>query len=207
MEVASFSMSRVLLSGFDLLDQHRIRLADIEDEILLLVREQTADHIVGGNVVGTGDADQKHHPLHVRDKMQFPGLGINIAGQNIVQHHILDEIGLVELFIVILLDALQTDGQHGSKLFCRLVRPFHKDSVIVVLGTRKLVVSAAIAHEGIAGGQTLCRESLAHLADLAQLGTGNDRTGLVHDTNHTVHCVLHLVYHILEYPVCHNSLS
>ena len=34
----------------DLLDQHGVGLADIEHKVLLLVREQAADHIVSGDV-------------------------------------------------------------------------------------------------------------------------------------------------------------
>ena len=54
--------------------------------------------------------------------MQLTGLGVDIAGQDVVQHHVLDEVGFVELFIVVLLDALQTDGEQGRKLARSLVR-------------------------------------------------------------------------------------
>src|SRR5699024_699156 len=78
----------------DLLDQHGVGLADVKDKVLLLVREQAADHVVGRDIVGAGNTDQQHHPLHVRDKMQLPRLGVDIAGQDIVQHDIFDKIGL-----------------------------------------------------------------------------------------------------------------
>ena len=51
--------------------------------------------------------------------MQLTGLGVDVAGQDVVQHDIFDEVCFVELFIVILLDALQADGQHGGKLLRR----------------------------------------------------------------------------------------
>ena len=45
----------------DLLHQHRIRLADVEHKVLLLVREQAADHIIGGDVAAGSHAHDEHH--------------------------------------------------------------------------------------------------------------------------------------------------
>lgn len=100
----------------DLLDQHGIRLADVEHKVLLLIREQAADHIISRDVAAGSHAHDEHHAGNVGGKVQLAGLGVDIAGQDVVQHHVLDEVGLVELFVMILLDALQADGQHGSKL-------------------------------------------------------------------------------------------
>ena len=100
----------------DLLDQYGIRLADIEHKVFLLVGEQAADHIVGGDIAAAGNTHDEHHAGNIGGKVQLTGLGIDIAGQDVIQHHILDKVGLIKLFVVVLLDALQTDGEQGRKL-------------------------------------------------------------------------------------------
>ena len=60
--------------GLDLFYQHGVALADIEDKVLLLVREQTADHIISRNIIAGSNANQQHHTLHVRNEMQFRAL-------------------------------------------------------------------------------------------------------------------------------------
>ena len=188
----------------DLLDEDGVRLADVKDKVLLLVREKPADNIISGNVIAGGHTDEQHNALYIGDKVQLTGLGVDVAGQDVVQHDIFDEVCLVELFIVILLDTLQADGQHGGKLLRRGVGALHKDSVVIMLGVRELMVGIAIAHKGIAGRLADGSYALAHLADLPQFGAGNHGTCLVDNADNTVHCVLHLVHHILEYPVSHN---
>ena len=68
------------------------------------------DSIVSGDVAAGGHAHNEHHAGNIGGKVQLTGLGVDIAGQDVVQHHVLDEVGFVELFIVVLLDALQADG-------------------------------------------------------------------------------------------------
>ena len=138
--------------------------------------------------------------------MQFARLGIDVAGQDVVQHHILDEVGLVELFVVILLDALQADGQHGCKPAGNLVVAFHEHSIIVVLGAGELLVGVAIVDKAVACGQTLRHKALAHLADQVQLRAGNNSAGLIHHADHPVDRVFHLVDHALKYSIGHNGI-
>ena len=137
--------------------------------------------------------------------MQLTGLGIDIAGQNIIQHHVLDEVGLIELLIVVLLDALQADGQHGGKLTSRLVHALHEHCIIVMLGAGELLIGVAIAHEAVPRRQALCHEALAHLADQVQLRAGNDSAGLIHHADHPVDRIFHLVDHALKYSIGHNG--
>ena len=135
--------------------------------------------------------------------MQLPRFGVNVTGQNVIQHDILDKVCLIKLFIVVLLDALQADGKHGSKLLCRGVRALHKDGVVIVLCVGELVIGIAIAHEGIPGCLTYSGNTLTHLTNLPQFGAGNDGAGLINHADNSIHCVLHLVDHVLEYPVSH----
>ncbi len=137
--------------------------------------------------------------------MQLAGLGVDIAGQDVVQHHVLDEVGLVELFVVILLDALQADGQHGGKLAGRLVGAFHEHRVIVVLCAGELLVGVTIAHKAVACGQALRHKAVAHFADQVQFRAGNDSAGLIHHADHPVDRIFHLVDHALKYSIGHNG--
>ena len=73
-----------------------------------------------------------------------------------------------------------------------------------MLGVGELMVGIAIAHKGIAGRLADGSYALAHLTDLPQFGAGNHGACLVDNADNAVHCVLHLVHHILEYPVSHN---
>ena len=187
----------------DLLDQHGVGLADIEHKVLLLVREQAADHIVSGDVAAGGHAHNEHHAGNIGGKVQLTGLGVDIAGQDVVQHHVLDEVGFVELFIVVLLDALQADGEQGRKLARSLVRAFHKHGIVVMLCAGELLIGVAIPHKAVTGRQALCHKALAHLSDQVQLRAGDHSAGLIHHTDHTIDGVFHLVDHALEYSIGH----
>src|SRR5699024_4495894 len=157
--------------------------------------------IVGRDVPARDHPHDEHHAGHVGGKVQLPGLGVNIAGQDVVQHHILDEIGFVELFVVVLLDALQADGQHGGKLAGRLVHALYEHRIIVVLGVGKLLIAVTAPGKAVLTGHALGHKVLLHLADQIQLRAGDDGAGLVHHTDHTVDRVLHLVDHALKYSV------
>ena len=137
--------------------------------------------------------------------MQLAGLGVDIAGQDVIQHHVLDEVGLVELLVVVLLDALQADGEQAGKLSGSLVGAFHIHGVIVVLVGAELMVAAAVLDEAVAG-QALGHKAVPHLADHVQIGTGNHGAGLIHHTDHPIDGVLHLVDNTLKHSVCHNTL-
>ena len=155
--------------GLDLLDQHGISLADIKDEVLLLVREQAADDVVGRDIVAGGHADQKHDTLHIGDKVQLSRFGVDIAGQDVIQHDVFDEVGLIKFFVVILFDALQANRQHGRELLSRFIGALDKCGIVVMLGIRELMVGIAVAHKSIASGLVGSGYALAHLADLPQL--------------------------------------
>ena len=187
----------------DFLDQHGVGLADIEHKVLLLIGEQAADHIVGRDIAAADHPHDEHHAGNIGGKVQFPCLSVDIAGQDVVQHHVLDKVGLIELFVVVLLDALQADGQYTGKLPCSLVGALHEHGIIVMLGVGELLVSIAVAHKAVACGQTLGHIALAHFADQVQLRAGNDSASLIHNADHPIDCVLHLVDHALKYSIGH----
>ena len=130
MELASLSMSFLVDVGLDLLDQGDVRLVDIDDEVLVLVREQVLQHIVGGDVVLLGDLHQHAHPADLRVEMELVALQVDVAGQDVVQDHVLDEVAPVVLLVVILLDAAQGHRQDLDKLLGLRVLARHKHGVL-----------------------------------------------------------------------------
>ena len=74
-----------------------------------------------------------------------------------------------------------------------------------MLGVGELVVRVAVQDKGLPRSLAYGSHAVAHLADLPQLRAGNDGTGLIYNTDNTVHSVLHLIYYVLEHTVCHNQ--
>ena len=101
--------------------------------------------------------------------MQLPRFGVDVAGQDVVQHDVFDKVCLVEFFVVILFDALQADRQHGRKLLGRFIGALHKCSIIVMLGIGELMVGVAVAHKSITSGLVGSSYAFSHLTDLPQL--------------------------------------
>ena len=101
--------------------------------------------------------------------MQLPRFGVDVAGQDVVQHDVFDKVCLVKFFVVILFDALQADRQHGRKLLGRFIGALHKCSIIVMLGVGELMVGVAVAHKSITSGLVGSSYTFSHLTDLPQL--------------------------------------
>ena len=83
--------------------------------------------------------------------MQLPGFDINIAGENVVQHHVLHKVIAVVLFVVILLNGGQGDGQKLGILGSAFVGSFYKHGVIRLdVGTERLI-GIAVPDKGVVG--------------------------------------------------------
>ena len=193
-------------AALDLLDEDGVVLADVEHEVLLLIGEQAAYDVVGGNVRARGNADEQHHAGHVRCEMQLARLGIDIAGQDIVQHHILDKVRLVELFVVVLLDVLQADGQQRRIAQGGLVGSLHQNGIIVALVRTEQMIGVAVPHERVAGCQPVGRDAVPHLADAVQVRTGDDGARFIDNAHHAVDRIFHLIDNALKNSVRHNTL-
>ena len=89
-------------TGTNFLYQGNICLVDVDDKVLILVREQVLDDIISGNIRFIGNLNQHAHTVHVGIKTQLPCLQINITGQNVVENDVLDKIIPVIFFIIIM---------------------------------------------------------------------------------------------------------
>ena len=186
-----------------LFHQHGVVLGNVEYKILLLVGEQAGHHIVRRNIRARCDADKQHHAGNVGGEVQLARLGVNIARQNIVQHHVLDEIRLVELLVMVLLDVLQADGKKRRITPRRFVRALHQHSVVVAFVGSEQMIGEAVAHEAVARGQPLGCNAVAHLSNAVEVCARDDGARLVHNTCHAVDGILHLINHALKHSVRH----
>ena len=125
--------------------------------------------------------------------MQLTGLDINITRQDIVQNDILDKGSLVMLLIIQRLDVADCDGCHGADAACVFVLTMNKYSVLKAGGAichRTVGISAETDH--IAHIGQLCRRILTHFTNALQIGTGDNRTAGIDDTDCAVHRIFHL---------------
>ena len=133
--------------------------------------------------------------------MQLPRLGKNIAGQNIIQNNILDEIAAVILFIVVLLDAGERDAEHPAHLGGQIIGAGNEHRVFGFHLGAKGFVGDAVAHKQFAVFPKIDRQKVVRLADLGQVAAGNDGGAFVDHADHTVNGVPHLIDQSLEQSV------
>ena len=63
-----------IYAGTDFLYQGDIRLVNVNDKVLILIREQVLHDVIGGDIRLSGNFNQHAHPAHVGAEPQFPSL-------------------------------------------------------------------------------------------------------------------------------------
>ncbi len=191
--------------GAHFLHQGNVLLVNVNNQILGLVREKVLNHIIDGHIRILRHSNEKDHSRSVIIEMQLAGFDINIAGQDIVQDHVLYKIGTIEFLVVILLDLVQRHGDNVRIMLAHIVRTVHKYRIIRVHGVAKGLICAVI-HTDLCPAEHAGRDNaLACLADLAQLTASDHGTALVHHTDGTVQHLTHLVYNALKQSVGHQD--
>ena len=125
--------------------------------------------------------------------MQLPCLDHNISRQHIVQHHVLDEVVPVVLFVVILLDVGKGDCHDACILGSVFVHALHEYGVIRRHPGAKGLVGVAVPDEDLVGVAQIQRNKLICGADLRQVAAGDDGCSIIHNANHSVNGIAHLV--------------
>ena len=192
--------------GANLLHERDVRLIDVDDEILVLVREQILHHVVRGNIGLVRHFDEHADAADIRVEAQLAALQINVAGQDVIEDNVFDEIAAVILFIVILLDAVQRNSQKAD-IFC---------GFRVVAGDEHCVFRARAAAEGficvVAGNKcslrcnVFRRYGFRYFADLAELAARDNHGGLVDDADRAVNGITHLMNDALKQSIGHDFL-
>ena len=84
--------------GLDLLDENDVTLANADYIIARLVREHILKHFKWHHIGFSVELDKQHYAIFLGIEMQFLGLDINIARQDIVKDDIFDKRTLVVLW-------------------------------------------------------------------------------------------------------------
>ena len=173
---------------------------------LVLVREQILHHVVRGNIGLVRHFDEHADAADIRVEAQLAALQINVAGQDVIEDNVFDEIAAVILFIVILLDAVQRNSQKAD-IFC---------GFRVVAGDEHCVFRARAAAEGficvVAGNKcslrcnVFRRYGFRYFADLAELAARDNHGGLVDDADRAVNGITHLMNDALKQSIGHDFL-
>ena len=107
----------------------------MQHKILLLVREHTRHHINGCHIRRHLLPHEEHNTRHIVAEMQFTGLDVNIAGQDIIQNNILDESCLIVLFIIEGFDIIDGNRNQRADTARQLVLTLHKYRIFQSTGT------------------------------------------------------------------------
>ena len=184
--------------GLDFLDQDNIMLADIDDKILVLIREHILNDIERNDIDLAVELDQNGDTHDFRGEMQLLGLDVNIAGKNVVKDDVLDERALVVLFIVQILDVGQRNRKNHCKLFRLLVFTLDKNDVFILGRAADRTVGITAGNHGIRRICHFVADTLSGFSDFDKLAAGNNDTVFIDDTNHAFHCFSHLMNNTLE---------
>ena len=76
----------------DLFHERDIGVIDIEHKVLVLIREEVLDNVKGGHIRAVADADEQHHAADIVVEPHLAGLQIDVAGQDVIEDHVLDEV-------------------------------------------------------------------------------------------------------------------
>ena len=130
--------------------------------------------------------------------MQLARLYVNIAGQYVIENNVFDEVVSVIFFIVVLLYRSKGDSKYARVLCRNFVSTFYKYSVIGLHMRAERLVCIAVANENIMRIAEVERYEFVRSAHLSKLGAGNDRSGLVDNSDSAVDSFTHLMYHVLK---------
>ena len=206
-----FRQGTHLLGGVfarELLDDDDVRLAHGEHKVVLTIREAVLHMLQNGDVVPVELAHQQNGAGHVRGEVQLLGADIYVAGENVVADDILDESGLVVLFLKVRAGLVHADGGENADAARNRVRAGDEDGV---LKARRAAGENFI--RTLRGGeQRLGRirhggEVLQPRADGGKLAARDHEALLVHDADDAVRGFLHLNDHALENSTGHSCSS
>ena len=182
------------------LDDDDVRLAHAEHKIMLPVREHVLDQLEHGDIRHAHLTHQQHGARHVGGKMQLLGAHIHVAGENVVRNDVLDEGGLIVLFLKVRAGLCHADGRENADAARRL---------IIALDEHGILKARRAGRQDLIRARVRCKQLLLHFAhcglkviqtraDHRKLTAGNDKPLLVHNTDAARGGVFHLNDHALK---------
>ena len=156
-------------------------------------------HDIISRDIGTGgDPDQQNDAVDVVVEAQLPRFQINIAGQDIVENHVLDKIAPVVLLIVILLDAGQRHRQQRRKFGGLLVGTLDKQDMLGTGTGPKRLIGIPTLDEKLLRREGLSRHGVGHFADSPKITAGDNGQRFIDHTDGPVDRFPHLMHDTLK---------
>ena len=189
----------------DLFDEGDVGLGDVDDEVLVAVREQVLDDVEDGGILGTGDADEQDDAGGVGVEPELSRLDVDVTGQDVVQDDVLHEVAAVVFLVVELLDAAEGNGQDAGILLGEFIFPVDKDGVLMTHSGVEGQVGRTVEDDGIVRIENIGNQGLVLLPDALEFAAGDNGAGLIDDTDGAVDGVSHLVNDTLEKSIGHRK--
>ena len=180
-------------SALELLDENDIGLSDIEDEVLVLVREEVLDNVISGDIVCGDDPDEENCTAYLSVEVELTRLDDDIAGENVVEDNVLDEVVAVVLLIVILLDVGESDSENACVLCSGIVNALDEGSVVGLYAGAEGFIGEAVADKDIVGIREIERNELISRAYAGEVAAGDNCSCFVNYTDSSVDRITHLM--------------
>ena len=177
----------------DFLDHYDVALRDMQNEILLLVREHTGHNVDRRDIGRLLLTNEEYHARHIVAEVQLAGLDVNIARQDVVQNDILDEGRLVVLLVVKRLDVVDGYSHQRTDAAGQFILALYEYGVFQTRRTVSCNMVGITAETNDLPCETQLSDRLfAHFTDTGQIGARDNRAARIHNTNGAIHRVLHL---------------
>ena len=194
-------------SPLDFLYQNDITFRNGKDKILVLVREQVLDDIISRNIVGGYNPNQQDNPADFRIKMQFSCLDDNIARQDVVQNHILDEVVAVIFFIIILLDVKQCNRQNVGILCSCIIYALYEYRIFRLIRRAERLICISVPDKNIMDITQIQRNEFIGGADFRQIAASNNGCTIIHNADSRINGIPHLMDKPLKQSIRHIETS
>ena len=194
----------------ELLYEHDVILAHGEDKARLAVGEDVLDGLDrDGLALFVRAANDEHAAVELGFDVQLLGAHIDIAQQDVVRENALDERGLVVLFLIIALGGVERDSRHAADGGAeRILAACEGRKVELTAPALERLEGLALERDagalGVVDGLHQMRPALA---DLRQVGTGDDRTLRVDHADDRIGRFLKLQHDVLKDPTGHIRAS
>ena len=186
-----------------LLHKHDVGFVHAYNVVVSFFGEHILDDVVGDDLGIVHEADQHNDAVDLAVETQLLGFYVYVAGENIVENDVFDEIRFVEFLVVKRFDVGHRNGKHGGNALRHFVAAFDEDDVFYARSRADGAVGVIARSKRIAGiGDVFdyARVFTTHVLDLA---AGNDDALFVKYTDLSVDRIPHLVHHALKQFVAH----
>ena len=113
--------------GLGFFNKSDIGFVDIDNKILVLIREKALNAFAYGNLSSFGCSYKKNTSWNIVIEAELSRFKVNVTLKNIIKNNIFDEIASVKLYIIILLDAAEWNWNKTCKICSIIIVAINKD--------------------------------------------------------------------------------